>query len=67
MNVTGPCCWEVNIGLGNGLVPSGTKPLSEPMLTQIHEIIYEEMYPQIYPQYMGIKSIVQTKFLYGIF
>ena len=26
---------EVNIGLGNGLVPSGNKPLPEPMLTQI--------------------------------
>ena len=25
----------VNIGSGNGLVPSGNKPLSEPMLTQI--------------------------------
>ena len=27
---------EVNIGLGNGLVPSGTKPLPEPMLTPIY-------------------------------
>ena len=25
--------WEVNIGSGNGLVPSGNKPLPEPMLT----------------------------------
>ena len=25
----------VNIGSGNGLVPSGNKPLPEPMLTQI--------------------------------
>ena len=31
---------EVNIGLGNGLVPSGTKPLPEPMLTQIHVAIW---------------------------
>ena len=34
------CFWRyyqrsVNIGSGNGLVPSGTKPLSEPMLTPI--------------------------------
>ena len=26
----------VNIGSGNDLVPSGNKPLPEPMLTQIH-------------------------------
>ena len=24
--------WLLNIGLGNGLVPSGNKPLHEPML-----------------------------------
>ena len=35
MNVTGLCWWSVNIGSGNGLVPSGNKPLPEPMLTQI--------------------------------
>ena len=28
--------WEVNISLDNASVPSGTKPLPEPMLTQIH-------------------------------
>ena len=27
--------WSVNTGSGNGLVPSGNKPLPEPMLTQI--------------------------------
>ena len=32
--------WEVNIGLGNGLVPSGNKPLPEPMLTQISVAIW---------------------------
>ena len=35
MNVTGFHWWSVNIGSGNGLVPSGNKPLPEPMLTQI--------------------------------
>ena len=30
---------EVNIVSGNGLVPSGTKPLSEPMLTQVYVAI----------------------------
>ena len=44
MNVTGPYWWLVNIGAGNGLVPSGNKPLPEPMLTQISVVtwlIYE--------------------------
>ena len=31
--------WLIIIGSGNGLVPSGTKSLSEPMLTQICAII----------------------------
>ena len=35
MNVTELHLWSVNIGSGNGLVPSGSKPLPEPMLTQI--------------------------------
>ena len=35
MNVAGVYWWSVNIGSGNGLVPSGNKPLPEPMLTQI--------------------------------
>ena len=34
MKVTGPY-WLVYIGSGNGLVPWGNKPLSEPYLTQI--------------------------------
>ena len=29
-----------NIGSGNGLVPSGNKPLPEPMLTQIYVAIW---------------------------
>ena len=36
MNATRPYWWKVNIGSGNGLVPSGNKPLPEPMLTQIY-------------------------------
>ena len=35
MNATRPYWWSVNIGSGNGLVPSGNKPLPEPMLTKI--------------------------------
>ena len=38
--------WEVNIGSGNGLVPSGTKPLPEPMLTQIYVAIWCHYRPQ---------------------
>ena len=30
------CWWWINSGSGNGLVPSGTKPLPEPVLTQIY-------------------------------
>ena len=30
---------SVNIGSGNGLVPSGNKPLPEPMLNQIYVAI----------------------------
>ena len=31
--------WEVNIGLGYGLVPLGTKPLPQPVLTNICDAI----------------------------
>ena len=34
------CCWYVNIGSDDGLVPSGNKPSTEPMLTQIYVAIY---------------------------
>ena len=33
-NATEPHWWNVNIDLGNGSVPSGGKPLPEPMMTQ---------------------------------
>ena len=32
--------WEAYTGSGNGVVPAGTKPLPEPMLTQIYAVIY---------------------------
>ena len=35
MNATEHLWWEINMGSDNGLVPSGTKPLPEPMLMQI--------------------------------
>ena len=38
MNINWLYQWEVNIGSGNGLVPSGNKPLHEPLLTQIYAV-----------------------------
>ena len=40
MNVSGLHWWTINIGSGNGLVPSGNKPLPEPMLTQSYVAIW---------------------------
>ena len=40
MNVTELHWYSVNIGSGNGLVPSGSKPLPEPMFTQIYVTIW---------------------------
>ena len=40
VNATIPELWLVNIGSGNSLVPSGNKPLSVPMLTQIYVAIW---------------------------
>ena len=36
VNAARPYWWLVNIGSGNGMVPSGSKPLPEPMLTRIY-------------------------------
>ena len=40
VNITGIYWWPVIIGSGNGLVPSGNKPLPEPMLTYISVTIW---------------------------
>ena len=40
VNVTGPPWWLVNIGSDNGLVPSGIKPLFQPMLTKSYDKLY---------------------------
>ena len=42
MNLTWLHQWSVNIGSGNGLVPSGSKPLPETMLTQIYLAIWHQ-------------------------
>ena len=42
LNVTRSHWWLVSIGSSNGLVPSGNKPLLEPMSTQIYvSIVYQ--------------------------
>ena len=41
----------VNIGSGNGLVPDGTKPLPDPMLTYHQLISYEASSCQILTLY----------------
>ena len=40
VNATRPHWWLVKIGSGNDYVPSGNKPLPEPMLTQIYFAIW---------------------------
>ena len=40
MNTTELYWWQVNIGWGNGLVPSCIKPLPGPMLTQIYVAVW---------------------------
>ena len=45
--VNGSASWQmsVRIGLGNGLVLSGNKPLPEPMLTEIYVAIWCHLAP----------------------
>ena len=40
------------IGLGNGLVPLGNKPLPEPMLTQIYVAIWRQQAPVRQPLHL---------------
>ena len=40
VNATELHWWDINIDSGNGLVPAGTRPLPEPMLTQIYVAIW---------------------------
>ena len=42
VNATESQYWGVNIGSGNVLVPSGNKPLPEPLLTQIYVAIWHD-------------------------
>ena len=40
MNATEPYWWYVNIGSGNGLVPTDNKQLPEPVLAKISNVIW---------------------------
>ena len=54
---------RVNIGSGNGLLSSGTKPLPEPMLTQIHVAIWHHkarMTRQIENQLLTLEPIINA-------
>ena len=66
MNVTGLHWWAVSIGSGNGLVPSGNKPLPEPMLTQIcHHMAslgHNELTHYGLKTYNGVKFLVINEF-----
>ena len=42
IKATGLHCLTVNIGSGNGLVPSGNKPLPETMLIKIYVTIWHQ-------------------------
>ena len=83
MNDTGLHWWSINIGSGNGLVPSGNKPLPEPMLTQISVVIWWLVSPQDsnenHPnfistildkwefEYLFLNQIEQWKIMAGLF
>ena len=53
-NSRGPCWWPINIRSGNGLIPSGTKPLPESVSTwdlrhylvsSVHKVLIDLMCP----------------------
>ena len=44
---------QVNIGSGNGSVPSGTEPLSEPMSTNVDQTLTQHM---VVPGYNELKD-----------
>ena len=50
VNATRPHWWSINIASGNGLVLSGNKPLPEPMLNQISEVIWRHIINTLGPR-----------------
>ena len=63
MNATEHLWWEVNIGSGYDLLPSGNKPSAEPMITQIYVAIWCHwaiMYMHIV-LYCSVDGLVQER------
>ena len=57
--VTGPYWWKVKTDSGNALVPSGNKPLPEPMLTQIYVAIWHHQATMSPNCQSGKKNLLQ--------
>ena len=64
LNTTEPYWWQVNIGSGNGLVPSGNKPLPAPMLSQTmlqfavcHQASVPTEFNQSVPHHNKVKTV----------
>ena len=49
----GPYRWQMSIGSGNGLVPSGNKPLPDPVLLQIYGLIRPQWVNKPMPEQNG--------------
>ena len=54
------------IGSGNGMVPSGTKPLPEPMLTYHHSSPVAFIWGQFHTRYCSSKSLQAAWKLYTV-
>ena len=54
--------WFFNIDSGNGLAPSGNKPLSEPMLTKLYEVIGEKWSLFRSPPWSGEDPVIDLSF-----
>ena len=50
--------WLINIRSGNGLVPSGNKPLPKPMLTKSHDVLSLDWITR--PQWVNGCSVICT-------
>ena len=60
MNAAGPYWSQVNIGTGNGLMPPGSKPLPEPIMTWFNIPPYDVTRPQWVKQYQYFLILYTT-------
>ena len=63
---TEPHWWSVNIGSGNGLVPSGNKPLPESVLTAPTSHYLSQCYHMASLGYDELKMAMFDKYLYSL-